>query len=67
MTNRRWVILGILAFLAVCITFSDKQRLRYMYEAHIAPIFRQAQTSSDHNDGDQTDEYPQSDTAIGTD
>jgi len=66
MNNKRCITVGILAFLAVCIAFSDKQRLRYMYEAHIAPILRPAQTSSDHSDVGRTDESPPSDTATGT-
>lgn len=36
--KKRWIILGILAFLALCVVFGDKQHLCYMYERHVATM-----------------------------
>lgn len=52
MIKKRWIIVGILAFIAIGIIFSDKQHLYYLYELHIAPILQSDQTNLIHIDED---------------
>ena len=52
--KKQCIIITILIFIAICAIFSDKQRLRHIYELYITPIF--TQTYLDHTCVDQTDE-----------
>lgn len=52
--KKRWIIIAAIIFIAICIVFSNKQRLHYMYELHITPAF--TQTCLNHICADQTDE-----------
>lgn len=46
--QKRWLILGIFIFIAMCVIFGDRQHLRYLYELHITPILKSGQTNQDH-------------------
>ena len=49
---KKWIILGVLAFIAVCITFSNKQRLYYMYKLYTPIRINSIENHPPEEDGD---------------